>query len=217
MTEQIDSTIHNPISVPFLHSNLIKDKNILQEQKERSEEIVDSNENGWAAAWGTECGSWNSTDIYRNILEEEKVYSPIVDDLSSLLQSFTNSMGMDWSNMTQIITESWLNANPQGNVQECHIHSHCYISAVYYIHVPDKGGEFVLDNPLSYEHNVGCSRNSPYTDATFNVQSGDLIMFPSNVEHHTKVNMSNEYRYSLAFNITTEELLPKYISEELSK
>jgi uncharacterized protein (TIGR02466 family) len=200
-----------PIGVPFLHAEVESSEQTLISQRERSREIVDNHEGGWGADWATRCGSWNSVDLYHNILEEEDVYAPILEGLGELLDNFTSAMRMDWSDMTPIVTESWLNANPPGNVQECHIHPHCYIACVYYIHVPDgDGGEFVLDNPVSYEHEVGCDTRSPYTDKSFDVRSGDLIMFPSNIEHHTRVNMSDEYRYSLAFNVSTEELMPEY-------
>lgn len=207
----VDATILHPISVPFLHSSLSISNTTLAEQRNRSKEIVERYDDGWGGAWADDCGSWNSVGLYGNILEEEDVFTPILDDLGVLLDNFTEAMHMDWSNMTPMITESWLNANPPGNVQECHIHPHCYIAAVYYIHVPEgDGSEFVLDNPLSYEHDVGLDAPSPYRDKVFNVQSGDLILFPSNVEHHTRVNASDELRFSLAFNISTRELLPNY-------
>lgn len=208
---KIDATILHPISVPFLHSSISISFSTLADQRNRSREIVEEHNDGWGDAWASTCGSWNSVGIYDNILDEEAVYSPVLDGLGDLLDNFTEAMQMDWSSMTPMVTESWLNANPPGNVQECHIHSHCYISAVYYIHVPEgDGSEFVLDNPLSYEHEVGLDGSSPYTDKVFNVQSGDLILFPSNVEHHTRVNTSDEFRFSLAFNISTRELLPNY-------
>jgi uncharacterized protein (TIGR02466 family) len=206
------------MGVPFLHAELGINRDGLEAQRERSREIVEAHDSGWGAEWARNCGSWNSVGLYGSILEEEEVYAPVLDGLGELLTAFTDAMRMDWSGMTSIITESWLNANPPGNVQECHIHGHCYIACVYYIHVPNgDGGEFVLDNPLSYEHDVGCGPLSPYTDKVFDVHSGELIMFPSNIEHHTRVNQSDEYRYSLAFNISTEELLPSYMSESDSE
>jgi len=212
MGQETTAELVMPIGVPFLHAELGIDQQTLDSQRERSSAIVEANDSGWGAEWAGNCGSWNSTGLYASILQEELVFAPILEDLEELLATFTDAMRMDWSDMTGIVTDSWLNANPPGNVQECHIHGHCYIACVYYIHVPDgDGGEFVLDNPLSYEHNVGCETLSPYTDTVVDVSSGDLIMFPSNIEHHTRVNLSDEYRYSLAFNVSTEELEPQYL------
>jgi len=208
------TSVITPIGMPFVHSELITDDKILKDQKERSKQIVEEHNDGWGAQWADDCGSWNSVDLYNNILEEEEVFSVVLDDLGDVLNAFTKAMRMDWSNMSSVVMESWLNANPPGNVQECHTHPHCYIACVYYIHVPEDGGEFVLDNPLSYEHDVGCSSSSPYTDKTIDVKSGDLIMFPSNMEHHTRVNLSDEYRYSLAFNLSTEELMPEFLKTD---
>lgn len=211
--QQIEQEIMQPISVPFMHVGLESDDNVLEEQRKTSEKIVEENPEGYGANWANRCGSWNSTNVYDNILTQKgELFSSILDNIGELVTDYTNAMSMDWSDMTPYVTESWLNANPPGNVQECHTHAHCYISAVYYIHVPDAGGsKFVLNNPLSYEHNVGCSHFSPYADKTVDVTNGDLILFPSNIEHHTEVNKSDEFRYSLAFNISTEELLPQYM------
>jgi uncharacterized protein (TIGR02466 family) len=116
-------------------------------------------------------------------------------------------MSIDIENENIVVRESWLNANPPGNVQECHIHSFTHFAFVYYIYVPG-GGNFVLDNPLSYEWPPNIKSDSPYKSAEFEVSSGDLIMFPTNVEHHTTVNTSDEFRYSLAFNVGLESFIP---------
>jgi len=50
--------------------------------------------------------------------------------------------------------------------------------------------------------------HSPYQNAEFEMSAGDLIMFPTNIEHHTTVNTSDEFRYSLAFNVGLESFIP---------
>jgi len=210
-----DSTLYNdgniemtmPIGVPFLYTKAVKDEDILNEQKKVAEEIVADHSGGWGANWAEQCGSWNSTDIWNNILSEVPEFELIVDTLPDCVDIFSEAMSINIQDKNIVIRESWLNANPPGNVQECHIHSFTHFAFVYYIYVPG-GGNFVLDNPLSYEWPPDMGSDSPYKNAEFNVSAGDLIMFPTNVEHHTTVNTSDEFRYSLAFNVGLKSYIP---------
>jgi len=197
-----------PIVVPFLHTKVTTDDAVLTQQKEVAEKIVDNNPNGWGQKWSERCGSWNSTDIWDNILLEVSEFELILDPLSTCVEIFSEAMSINIDDENIVILESWLNANPPGNVQECHIHSFTHFAFVYYIYVPS-GGHFVLDNPLKYEWPPDIDSGSPYDDIEFNVSAGDLIMFPTNIEHHTTVNTSDEYRYSIAFNVGIESLIPR--------
>jgi len=211
-----DSTLYNdgkievtmPIGVPFLYTKAIEDEEVLREQKIVAEEIVADNSEGWGAGWSEQCGSWNSTEIWDNILSEISEFQPIINTLSSCVDIFSEAMGIDIGDDNIIIRESWLNANPPGNVQECHIHSYTHFAFVYYIYVPG-GGNFVLDNNFSYEWPPDIKPDSPYSNAEYSMSAGDLIMFPTNIEHHTTVNTSSEVRYSLAFNVGLESFIPK--------
>lgn len=214
-TDYRDEDIFTAIGVPFMHKRVEHDQDILQAQRQRSRELVDANPSGYGAEFTESCGSWNSIKIYDNILNHEDVFKPVNEHIRENIQSYIDAVRLVWDGCDTVIINSWLNANPKGNVQECHIHPHCYIAGVYYIHVPDgKGSEFVLDNPLDYQHTVGLADDSLLQDSTIDVQSGDMILFPSHLEHHTRVNYSDEFRYSLAFNITITDLLPEYFSTE---
>jgi uncharacterized protein (TIGR02466 family) len=203
------------IGVPFLHTTVEDSSSVLSDQRERSLEIVKEHPGEYGAAFTNSCGSWNSSEVYNNIIQEEDVFEPLSEYVSQLLPSYLSALRLDWNNSDPVITDSWLNASPKGNVQECHIHPHCYIAGVYYIHIPEgEGSEFVLDNPIDYQHTVGLGSRSLLQDATLDVQSGDMILFPSHLEHHTRVNYSDEMRFSLAFNISTTQLLPEYMDDE---
>jgi len=149
-----------PIGVPFLHTKAIDDENVLQKQHDVAESIVKGNSEGWGSNWASSCGSWNSTEVYDNILSDVKEFNPILDNIDTYVETLANSMSINLNGENVVITESWLNANPPGNVQECHIHNFVYFSFVYYVYVPS--GKFVLDNPLSFDCPPLYEDNSPY-------------------------------------------------------
>jgi len=210
-----------PIAVPFLVTNIAENDTIIEKQHRLAESLVDEYDEGWGSAWADNCGSWNTTELYDNILMEYDIFDNVIDSLYDNIDIFMDIMNVRLEEDDNfVITESWLNANPPGNVQECHIHSYSHFAFVYYIHVPetdDGGGRFVLDNPLSYEWSPEFESTSIYSkQVEINVTNGDLILFPSNVEHHTRVNTANENRYSLAFNVAIDRYLPNADSSSLS-
>jgi len=109
-----DSTLYNdgeievamPIGVPFLYTKAIKDEALLQEQTRVAEEIVADHPDGWSAKWADSCGSWNSTDIWDNILLEIPEFEPIVGKVSNCVDIFSESMGIDIENENIVILES---------------------------------------------------------------------------------------------------------------
>jgi uncharacterized protein (TIGR02466 family) len=99
------------------------------------------------------------------------------------------------------ITNSWINVTTHNQQHASHKHNNSIISGVYYLDVPaDSSVSFERANnpcleliPESYN-----SYNSPSCDIP--VSTGKLIMFPSELYHLVKPNLSTEMRISLAFN-----------------
>ena len=90
-----------------------------------------------------------------------------------------------------------------------HMHQNSLLSGVYYLDVPKDSGGIVFVKgygeqeifpsaitPKVSEYNYVTSR-----EMTFKVNSGKLLLFPSNLMHRVEVNKSNKSRYSIAFNL----------------
>ena len=82
------------------------------------------------------------------------------------------------------------------------------ISGVYYIQSNDTSGDIVFNKSHLYTNlftdtvRVSYSDTSMYTTSEFFItpEPGDVVMFPSHLEHRVLENLSNMPRYSLAFN-----------------
>ena len=102
---------------------------------------------------------------------------------------------------------SWFNVNEPGSTHHRHYHPNSIISGVLYVHVPERSGQLVFISPhnnrdIVLDKKRNMTRNVFDVTSFFPVQEeGNLILFPSYVEHLVSKNESNENRYTISFNI----------------
>ena len=98
---------------------------------------------------------------------------------------------------------SWANCIRHGNRSEFHAHQNFWLSAVYYPHgkVADNFTIVFKKNDLNYYDIRKKSHNAFNTNmVALTVKEGDLIIFPSYMQHKIGYNHSKLERYSLAMN-----------------
>ena len=105
------------------------------------------------------------------------------------------------------LQNSWINRHSANEQNTLHWHSNAMISGVYYIQNEPNAGDIVFQKSHLYYNlfhdtvrvSSQESHNIIQTNFTYH-QVGDLVMFPSHLEHMvTPINISTS-RYSLAFN-----------------
>jgi uncharacterized protein (TIGR02466 family) len=102
----------------------------------------------------------------------------------------------------------WINVNRAGDFNVLHCHPGCFLSATYYVKVPEamKGGEIYFRDPRGpavamYETPgielpwVGSGIGIPFSPT-----AGHLLMFPSWLEHRVEPFEGTGERISIAFN-----------------
>jgi|TARA_R110000737_G_scaffold4821_2_gene15568 uncharacterized protein (TIGR02466 family) len=110
-----------------------------------------------------------------------------------------------------ILENSWINRHRPGEHSPMHWHSNAMLSGVYYIQNEEDAGEIYFKKAHGYHNlfpdviNVDFKTEigNQYNLETFALQpeSGDLIIFPSHVEHMVTQNITHSERFSLAFNL----------------
>ena len=103
------------------------------------------------------------------------------------------------------ITGCWANISPPGSSHNSHTHPNNFLSAVYYVTVPQGGNQINFHDPR-YQSYILASpveqsniHNAEY--AEIEVEEGSLLLFPSWLVHSVPANNSNERRISISFNI----------------
>lgn len=109
-------------------------------------------------------------------------------------------------NFPCVISGSWYNILPHGGFTERHRHESSVISGAFYIDLPDKSGNFYMVSPL--QPYMMCVHN--IKDAIYNeyqheapIKEDHLYLFPSWLEHGSRINMSGEERWTVSFNTSS--------------
>ena len=120
-------------------------------------------------------------------------FTPTLDEFQTEAQCYGN----------MILTDLWMNVYETKHWQEKHIHSPGQWSGVYYVHFDPnehKATNFYHPNETLLA-TAGITSNTlvPW------VQEGDMIIFPSWLEHSAPMNKSSKMRSTISFNFFIEE------------
>ena len=102
------------------------------------------------------------------------------------------------------LTQSWANVTQHGQYHHGHVHRNSLMSGVFYVSAEKGKDNIVFTNDVSsykrihLEQKEQTSYNSPQL---ITVQTGDLLLFPSELEHQVQTTKGNSDRISIAFNI----------------
>lgn len=105
------------------------------------------------------------------------------------------------------VTQSWTLVNPPGVGMHGHSHSNSLISgSLYYTDLPDPPASMIFERHTSYQL-IELRPNTGQPDNIYNAtrnavvpKKGDIVLFPSKLQHYVEPNASLQPRHSIAFN-----------------
>ena len=106
------------------------------------------------------------------------------------------------SDSEMVITQSWLNKSGKGESHHEHKHPNSMISGVWYPQIHEKLPPIQFKTEKQRDVDLSFKRYNNFNSATFMLpmRAGELILFPSNLQHSVPPNQSDEERISLSFN-----------------
>jgi uncharacterized protein (TIGR02466 family) len=106
------------------------------------------------------------------------------------------------SNLDVYITQSWANYTEPNEYHHKHSHPNSFISGVFYVNAIKNEDmiKFYKDLPPAFQINHKQSNNYNSQDVAILVETGDLVLFPSNFTHNVPPTTSKEIRISISFN-----------------
>jgi len=133
---------------------------------------------------------YNSTD---NFLDS----SPILKEhIIQHVQNFINS------NIDFEITDSWLNVCKQYGYQNYHSHPLSDISGTYYVQTNSNDGNIKFKpESISYQSSKLLDVLNVSRNATYVPKIGQLLLFPSFLQHTVLMNNTEDDRISISFNV----------------
>ena len=149
-------------------------------------------------------GNWHDEDPF-NKTQPYLYKDPKYKELSDEILKFVNHVCEDvfsYEDANPEISLMWGTATPKGGSVHRHYHPNSILSGVYYpqnieyteIRFYSPHRPTIL--PKIRYKNVYSSVSMEYKP-----QQGDVVLFPSDLDHDVPINTSDEVRYSVAFNI----------------
>lgn len=178
--------------------------------------IMDSIEKTWIKSLqfteqtvGTYSGEENivATNKGMKVLEQPQL-KKLREQIQKALDFFTDQI-LDIEERFEITT-SWVNRYSKEDLNDKHSHPNSMISGVYYIESDDTSAPIIFEKPYLYTNLFHDSIKPTFKNKNnnqfntdyygFKPKSGELLLFPSWLEHSVPTQKIDQFRYSLAFN-----------------
>ena len=106
------------------------------------------------------------------------------------------------TNIDVYITQSWANYTEPNQYHHKHSHPNSFISGVFYVNAIKNEDmiKFYKDLPFVFQFNHNQPNNYNSGDVAILIETGDLVLFPSNFQHNVPPTTSKETRISISFN-----------------
>ena len=143
----------------------------------------------------------NTTSSDRMLLKSKEL-TDIREFIEDAMVDYFKTVHNPKGDVALYVTQSWANYTDPGQYHHKHAHPNSFISGVFYpqadrsvdkIFFYKSGYERIKVQPATWNH-----WNSE--SWWFEVGAGDLILFPSHLEHMVETKVGNETRVSIAFN-----------------
>jgi uncharacterized protein (TIGR02466 family) len=149
--------------------------------------------------WTENYNNWISKS--QNILEQpefEKISQLAFDGVCEYFYGIMRA-----SQKAEIaITESWLNKTEKGQIHHRHYHPNSIFSAIVYLDSEGETGQtkFITSEYQTIEYDI--DESNLYNSKSWSItpKVGDMLIFPSSVEHMVTEYQGNTPRVTLSFN-----------------
>jgi uncharacterized protein (TIGR02466 family) len=109
------------------------------------------------------------------------------------------------------VTQSWLNYTNKNEYHHTHNHPNSLVSGVFYFNADEQYDEIAFFNPKYNQIELPIIKYTDYNviECALKIKTGDLVLFPSSLQHAVPTKVGDNERISLAFNT--------FVSGELGK
>jgi len=145
--------------------------------------------------------SFNTSSLNSYVLDLpmfKKFKKQIMSDVENYVY---NTLMVDKS-VKLFMTQSWFNWTNYSEQHHRHEHPNSFVSGVYYIDVDPKLDKIFFNKEVRTDIRLVATEYNDYNSEAYYipVRNKDLIIFPSDLNHHVATKQDNKERLSLAFN-----------------
>jgi uncharacterized protein (TIGR02466 family) len=134
---------------------------------------------------------------------ENKTFKNLKNDLDKMVIDYFNKIVCSSNSISPYITQSWITYTDSTEFLPSHAHPNSYVSGIFYIDA--KAG---IDNVRFYK--AGYQQIKPRVSKynifnseswKFSIETGDVLLFPSSLQHGVESKKGANTRISLSFNV----------------
>tara|TARA_B100000886_G_scaffold334277_1_gene289544 strand:- start:594 stop:1202 length:609 start_codon:yes stop_codon:yes gene_type:complete len=148
-------------------------------------------------------GGWHSKPF--NLKEKDKPPYQFFLDIQRYVADVFKEYGWNYTPGKVNLTEMWAIINKKNNFNTEHTHPNNYLSAAYYVKAPKNCGSFKVSNPnqIARERIAISDSKTEFNQVSAQVKpiEGELLLFPAYLPHSVGMNLSDEDRIVISFNI----------------
>jgi len=138
-----------------------------------------------------------------NHVLDHKALGNLKKDLDKRVTDYFNKIVCTSNSITPYITQSWINYTQTNQFHPRHAHPNSYISGVFYINA-QKGNDEIEFYKTGYERLLlQVSQLNPFNSSSWKypVETGDVLLFSSSLQHGVDNKKGDNTRTSLSFNV----------------
>ena len=141
-----------------------------------------------------------TTDSY---VLKHKTLKNLKGDLTTKVKEYFNKIVCTNDSITPYITQSWFKYTETGQFHHSHNHLNSYLSGVFYVNAKKEVDEIVFNKPNNRQLALTVTKPNAFNamSCRLSVQTGDVILFPSTLEHEVLPKKGTDLRISLSFNV----------------
>jgi len=160
--------------------------------------------------------AWTGDVNGYEFLHSRKLFETLFTEISKHVEEYRQNLRVSENVFDFYYTRSW--GTVTDNQQDIHFHQHMqsHVTVVYYLKVPQGSGDIILEPFGNYNQNEfipGLIQKQSFRDGTIepslylspgasiNVDTDDVLIFPSKTSHGTVKSKSQEKRISIAADI----------------
>lgn len=192
----------NLFSVPIFHGKVDNYKKYNRDLLPACQEIRKETEDMTDLPWN--CNVW-STYAYDAQVFKRPQFHEIAKVIGMYVREYIDKR--KWKHESKILmTEMWVNYQDKYQYQEYHDHRERIVSGIYYIDVPEGTPGIMMQTPLKANFDdLMFDEESCQEVNHLNIQTGDILLFPSWLNHGVKANLTDKPRINVAFNFGSPE------------
>ena len=145
-------------------------------------------------------GNRASTDSY---VLENKTLKNLKEDLNKKILDYFDKVICTDDPIIPYITQSWINYTEANQYHQCHFHPNSYVSGTFYISADKEVDLVKFFKPSRETIQPNIAKYNIFNAASwqFPVETGDVVLFQSHLEHGVDMKRGTNTRISLGFNV----------------